>query len=276
MSIITLSTDWGRKGPSVARIKGDIYSELKEAQVVDITHDISPFDIEEAVYIIKSSYNAFPKGSIHLIGVDTEIRLHRRHIAMSVDGHYFICSDNGILALICSEYRPEKVVELEVYQDESSVSSSTKKIFSRAACHLLRWGKLEIIGRSIDRFKSPTELKPQVKENNSLIGTVIYIDHFGNVVINITKKLFDEVGKKRPFEVQARNYVFREIYRHYSEAVKDPTREDHYHGDALVRFNPSGYLEIAVYKSNPRTVGGAETLLGLRRGASVHVKFLQL
>ncbi|XCI74857.1 MAG: SAM-dependent chlorinase/fluorinase [Flavobacteriales bacterium] len=162
MDIITLSTDWGWKDLSVARIKGAIYSEMVEVQVVDITHDISPFYIEKTVYIIKNVYSAFPKESIHLIGVYTDIRLHKKYIIVPFDGYYFVCSDNGLLVLMYSEYQSEKAIALETPQDKATEDASVKIMFAKVACHLLRGSKFKVIGRSIDRFESPITFKPQI------------------------------------------------------------------------------------------------------------------
>ena len=107
MSIITLTTDFGMKDYFVAAIKGAIYTDLPDAKIVDITHNISPFNITETAYIIKNAYTHFPKGSIHIIGVDSESNQENKHIAIQLDGHYFIGTDNGIISLLTVDIRPE-------------------------------------------------------------------------------------------------------------------------------------------------------------------------
>ena len=97
MAIITLTTDFGEKDHFVGAVKGAIYSELENVKIVDISHSISPFNVPEAAYIIQNVYNSFPKGSIHLIGIDSELNQENKHIAVKLDDHYFICANNGIM-----------------------------------------------------------------------------------------------------------------------------------------------------------------------------------
>ncbi len=100
MAIITLTTDFGEKDYFVGAVKGAIYSELKDVRIVDISHSVSPVHISEAAYIIKNAYNSFPKGSIHIIGIDSEFTPENKHLAVLLDDHYFICANNGILSLL--------------------------------------------------------------------------------------------------------------------------------------------------------------------------------
>ena len=104
MHIITLTTDFGIKDHFVSAVKGAIYTQLPEARVVDISHEISPFHITEAAYIIQNAYKSFPKGSIHIIGIDSELHPENKHIAVELDDHYFICANNGLISLICLLY----------------------------------------------------------------------------------------------------------------------------------------------------------------------------
>ena len=99
MSVITLITDFGTKDHYVGSVKGALYSELNDLRIVDISHSISPFNIIEAAYIIENSYKNFPIGSIHIIGVDSEKTPEQNHLVIKLDGHYFICADNGKLRL---------------------------------------------------------------------------------------------------------------------------------------------------------------------------------
>ena len=114
MAIITLTTDFGHKDHFVGAIKGTIYRELETARIVDISHDISPFNIQECAYILKNAYKAFPEGTIHIVGVDSELTQENQHIAVLVDGHYFISANNGVISLITAEINPEKVVEIKI------------------------------------------------------------------------------------------------------------------------------------------------------------------
>ncbi|MHA7842499.1 MAG: SAM hydrolase/SAM-dependent halogenase family protein [Winogradskyella sp.] len=277
MAIITLTTDFGEKDHFAGAIKGAIYSELSEVRIVDVSHSVSPFNISEAAYIILNAYSSFPKGTIHIIGIDSELNTENKHIAVSLDDHYFICANNGIMSMICAEIAPEKIVEINIH-DKIETNFPVLDVFVKVACHVARGGTLEVIGKVINTIKPIKNLNPFVNDDkNQIIGSVIYIDNYGNVVTNIKKKFFEEVQKTREYEISARNHKFKKIYSKYSDIVnfeiEESKRNDE--GKGLVVFNSSGYLEIAVYKSNCSTVGSASTLMGLKTMDTVTVNFLK-
>ncbi|MAX70988.1 MAG: hypothetical protein CMC76_07770 [Flavobacteriaceae bacterium] len=276
MAIITLTTDFGEKDHFAGAIKGAIHSELSDINIVDISHSISPFDTSEAAYIILNAYSSFPKGTIHIIGIDSELSPENKHIAVSLDDHYFICANNGIMSMICAEIAPEKIVEINIH-DKIETSFPVLDVFVKVACHIARGGTLEVIGKVINTIKPIKNLNPFVNDdNNQIIGSVIYIDNYGNVVTNIKRKFFESVQKTRAFEISARNHKFKTIYQKYSDIVnfdiEESKRNDE--GKGMVVFNSSGHLEIAVYKSNCKTVGSASTLMGLKTMDTVTVNFL--
>src|SRR5690606_9437010 len=115
MSIITLTTDYGLKDHFVGALKGKILSEFPEATIVDISHDIDAFNISETSYIIGAAYSSFPKGTVHLIGVDIELNDHNQHIVMQWNDQYFICADNGILSILIQKIVPQKIVSINIH-----------------------------------------------------------------------------------------------------------------------------------------------------------------
>lgn len=275
MSIITLTTDFGTKDHFVGAVKGSIYNELEEAKVIDISHQITPFSITQTAYVLKNAYKNFPKGTIHIIGVDSEISVENKPIAILLDGQYFIGCDNGILSLITNEIRPEKMVEITIPDPEEYQFAILGK-FIKVACHIARGGMLEVIGMQIDSIKEIVEIQPFINsEKNQILGSVIYIDNFGNVISNVSKSVFSDVGKGRDFEIVARNYRFTKVYKRYNEVVDftippDKRQDD---GKRLALFNSANFLEIALYRSNLKTVGGASVLLGLKYRDPITVKF---
>ena len=275
MAIITLTTDFGEKDHFAGAIKGAIYSELSDTKIVDISHSVSPFNISEAAYIILNAYSSFPKGTIHIIGIDSELSPENKHIAIKLDDHYFICANNGIMSMICAEIAPEKIVEINIH-DKIETSFPVLDIFVKVACHIARGGTLEVIGKVINNIKPIKNLVPFVNdEKNQIIGSVIYIDNYGNVVTNIKRIFFENIQKTRSFEISARNHKFSRVYNKYSDIVnfdiEESRRNDE--GKGMVVFNSSDYLEIAVYKSNCSTTGSASTLMGLKTMDTVTVNF---
>lgn len=275
MSIITLTTDFGLKDHHVSSVKGSIYSELPNARVIDISHLISPFNIMQTAYIVRNAYKTFPRGTIHIIGVDAELNQNNRHIALLLDGHYFICADNGVVSLLTHDIRPEKMVEITIQNHH--FLPFTLESFVKVACHIARGGSLDVIGRSIREIKQLSEFKPTFySKTNSIKGNIIYIDNYGNSISNISQKIFQESGKGRSFEINAGGHIFKKIHRKYSDILNFSEETNAFvnrDGEALVLFNSSGFLEFAMYRSNLETYGGASTLLGLDYLQSIEVKF---
>ena len=274
MSIITLTNDYGNKDYSVSELKAKIYNEITDVRIVDISHNISPFNLTEAAYIIKSAYRHFPKGSIHIIGIESDLTPENAHIAMKFDDNYFIGADNGVFSMIIGDFKADSMVEINIHKNYNNTITAND-VFVKIATHISRDGKLEVIGKKIDSIKEIKDIKPVVSsDNNQIIGSVIYIDNYGNVVTNITQNIFDKIAKSRPFTIYARNVKFDKIFNNYSDAIdysvpKDKREED---GKKIALFNNLGYLELSIYKSNPSTVGSASTLFGLgyRDQISVH------
>lgn len=274
MSFITLTTDFGTKDHFVGAVKGAIYTQLPTAKIVDITHHISPFNITETAYILKNSYKSFPKGTVHIVGVDSELSPHNKHIALELDEHFFVCPDNGLISMIASEIQPTKIVEITIH-NRIETSFPVLDVFVNVACFIIRGGNLSIVGKEIKEFKKLIEIQAKVnREQNQISGGILYIDNYGNLITNITRKLFDEVGKGRSFTVRASRYNFTKIYNKYNEIVPaDATNISAYDGQRLALFNSAGFLEIAIYKSNLQTVGGASTLLGMEYRDTVIIDF---
>ncbi|SHH63876.1 SAM hydrolase/SAM-dependent halogenase family protein [Winogradskyella jejuensis] len=275
MPIITLTTDFGEKDHFAGAVKGAIYSELSDVRIVDVSHSISPFNIMEAAYTIQNAYSSFPEGTIHIIGIDSELSPENKHIAVKLDDHYFICANNGIMSMICQDIAPEKIVEINIH-DKIQTSFPVLDVFVKVACHIARGGTLEVIGKVINNIKPIKYLVPFVNdEKTQIIGTVIYIDNYGNVITNIKRKFFENIQKTRNYEIAARNYKFKKVYDRYGDIInfEIPEEKRNDEGKALVVFNASNYLEIAVYKSNCSTVGSASTLMGLKEMDTVTVTF---
>ena len=276
MPIITLTTDFGEKDYFAGAVKGAIYSELEDVKIVDISHSVSPFHISEAAYIIKNAYKSFPKGSIHIIGIDSELNPENKHLAVKLDEHFFICANNGILSLLAAEINPEKIVEINIH-DKVETTFPVLDIFVKVACHLARGGTLDVIGKDVKELRYLKQIEPQINnDKNQIIGHVIYVDNYGNVITNISRKLFDTVGKGREFSIKARFVTFSQIHETYSDAInfevpKDKRKEED--GKKLALFNSAGYIELAIYKSNPSTVGSASSLFGLEHRDSVTINF---
>lgn len=275
MSFITLTTDFGTKDHFVGAVKGAILSQLPDAKIIDISHEISPFNIPETAYILKNSYKSFPKGTIHIVGVDAELSADNKHIALELDNHFFVCPDNGLISMIASEIQPSKIVEINIH-DRIETSFPVLDVFVNVACFIARGGNLSVIGKEIKEFKKITEIQPKVNyQQNQIVGGVLYIDNYGNVITNISKKMFQDIGKNRNFTVRTMRLSFNKIFNKYNEITGDqPYDSSAFEGNKLALFNSAGYLEISIYRSSINTVGGASTLLGLEYRDKVTIDFI--
>ena len=275
MTIVTLTTDFGHKDYSVSVIKAALLQQIPNLSVIDISHQISPYNPSETAYVLKNSFRAFPEGTIHIIGVESEWTPENIHLAIEFEGHFFIGADNGILSMIIDDLKTTKIVEISIHKTVIS-SFPVLDVFISVAAHIARKGNLDVIGKPINQIKELTNINPVINlEGNQILGSVIYIDNYGNLITNIKKTFFNEVGKTRNFTISARSIKFKKIYNGYSEAIdfslpKNKRNED---GKKLALFNSANHLELAVYKSNPKTVGGANSLFGLDYRDPVTVKF---
>ncbi len=145
MSVITLTTDFGNKDHFVGSVKGALNNEISNVNIIDISNEISPFNIIEGAYIIENSYKNFPEGSIHIIGVDSEKTPEKKHLVIKLDGHFFICADNGIMSLVANRIKPEKIIDINIHNSSSS-SFTVLDVFVKVAAHIYRGGSINLVG----------------------------------------------------------------------------------------------------------------------------------
>lgn len=276
MAIITLTTDFGTKDHFVAAIKGRILSEVPDTTIVDISHEIAPFDIHECAYILGCAYTEFPTGTIHIIGLESEDSPENEHVLVSMNGHFFISANNGVLSLLSSSDQPQKIGKITLPNTVSSPFPELE-VFTKVACHLARGGKEEVVSRPFEGLKETKVIEPRVSNNGATItGNVIYIDHYGNVVTNITRGLFEAYRTGRSFELVARRHKLNTIFDTYTSLIDFDLPRNQRKGpsDFLALFNSSGYLELAIFKSDLNTVGGASSLIGLKKQDIITINFL--
>jgi S-adenosylmethionine hydrolase len=273
MSIITLTTDYGLKDHFVGAMKGKIVSQYEEVKIVDISHNVDQFNTSEASYIISNAFNSFPKGTVHIIGVDIELTTKNQHIAIEWNDHFFIAADNGILSMLIQKIKPQKMVAINIH-DRLLPEATDMDVFVTVAVHIAKGGSLSVIGKEIKTIKDVIELQPVIASDlNSIKGYVVYIDHFGNAVTNISKKLFLEIAKGRPYEVNFKGKKVKSIFAKYSDIETTDKQLINITGKNLAIFNEAGFLEIGIYKSNPKKSGSASSLLGLGYRDFVMINF---
>ena len=273
--VITLTSDFGQKDHYLASLKGELHRLLKHPIIVDLSHEIEPFHIAQAAFVVQNSYAHFPDGSIHILCIDDTVSPENKPIVAKLNKHYFVCANNGILSLISPKFKTDEVYEIDI-QKVPTDSFSTRVIFAQAATHLMRGGTPSVIGKKIDQINVRLPFTPRVSNDKKTItGKVIYIDNYENVITNISEELFLEIGQDRAFTIQIRNNEIKQVVRSYSEVIRfDIDKNKRMEGGKeLALFNSLGLLELAIYKSNPKHTGGASSLFGLQYLDVVSVHF---
>lgn len=272
MSIITLTTDLGLRDHFVAAIKGQIISGNPSANVIDITHQVDPFNIAQTAYYLNNVVRDFPDNTIHYIGVDSipfiqieNESKNRYPIIMRLHNQYFVGCDNGVFSLLKNYEDAEEIIRIDDFSAKFALRHPTRYIYIPAILKLLDGAKLSDLGESISKVTRAIVQQPIIEEN-LIKGAVSHIDHYGNVVVNITEKLFNEIGRKNPFTIYFKRsqYFIKTISKNYHDV---PT------GEKLAHFNENGYLEIAINKGVRGNGGGADSLLGLKVHDVVRIEF---
>jgi S-adenosylmethionine hydrolase len=258
MHIITLTSDWNENDYYVASLKGKLLSTCPEAQIIDLNHRIKPFHIAQAAFVVRNSYPHFPDHTVHIIAVNSEPEPDGPLLGARKENQYFLCADNGLLGLLGGS-EPEVVVKLRGKHMDQPGSFVSLTIFSDIACALATGTPLAELGEPTLTYDKQTPLRATIEEN-TITGSIIHIDSYQNAISNISRELFDRVGKGKPFTiyVQSKHYKINRINQRYNETGP---------GDLLAIFNSAGLLEIAIRNGN------AAGLLKLTTDSTLRVEF---
>lgn len=258
MPLLTMTTDWGLRDHYLASFKGEILSRLPTLQIIDISHEVEKFNTMQAAYIIQNSFQKFPKGTIHFIGLtgNENCTLINPFVIIQVNGHYLIGEDNGIFTLIIGGNEKE-IFRLPIEGNASKKDHCLALI--ETIKKLAEGTPLNKLGKEDSIIQESYFAQPTV-DAQTIRGTVIYIDTFGNAIVNVTKDLFDKEKRERKFLIQLRksDYDVPKISLTYEDAIV---------GEILALFNQDGFLEIALNK------GSASKLLGLKLMDPIRIEF---
>ncbi len=256
MPLITLLTDFGDADHYVASVKASIMSALPMSRIVDISHRIQQFNLPHAAFVLRSVFREFPPGTIHLVSVDGQTGGENLFIIAKIEGHLFVAMDNGLLSLI-SDQDPEMVVRLE-HGESSSGTFPARTLMVPAVIALCQGKKPEEIGKPVDGVRKMLNRNPRLTRNQ-IMGQVIHVDHYGNLITNIDWATFEKIGRNRKFILSFSREKLHDLSLTYSD--QEP-------GDCLAVFNSNGELEIAINS------GSAAELLGLQYNSPVMVDFI--
>ncbi len=253
--IITLTTDWNRNDYYIGMLTGRLLSISPNLNIVELSHKVPPFDHMHAAFVLKHSFENFPTGTIHLCLVNTENSEGKQLLLFEYRNHYLIIPDNGILGQITKDI-PKQVFSFP-FEDSSSFASLSAA--ASAVKVLISDSELNDIAVITENYIPSTQLRAAI-DDTTISGCVIFIDSYLNAITNISRDLFERVGKGRRFTiyVQSFNYRIDEIVKTYSDVDE---------GELLALFNSINLLEIAMNNDF------IAQLHALKVGSSIMVKF---
>ncbi len=262
MALITLTSDIGRQDFLSGAVKGQLLQINPKFAIVDISHELSPFNYPQAAYVCRNAIKNFPQETLHIVLVNLFDKRAGHLLLIEHKGQYIGCADNGLITMILEE-TPEKIVALSLDPSEPKNTLYCARIFAKAYQNILEGKTIEECGDPDISIEVKNPLRPLLGEK-FIEGQIIFIDNFENVIINITKEEFEEQRRGRSFKI-----VFKrdEIIEKISETYADVNESE-----KLALFNSANYLEIAINKGNAAGLFGLE---GYTEKVNMQTQYMQ-
>ena len=261
ISLVTLLTDFGETDYFVPSMKGVMLGINSQIRTVDLTHAIPAHGIEQAAFFLKSCYEFYPDGTVHVIVVDPDVGSDRRALLVSTARHFFLAPDNGVLSYILQEEGSVEVRAIENKQyrlDSAGATFDGRDLFAPSAAWLTKGQSPGSYGRLIYDYVTLPDHSPRMNEK-ILEGRILYIDHFGNAITNITTtdmETFRSVTKQECAGLAVGDVTMKGLKSYYGEGAT---------GLPEVLLNSNGHLEIFVKQ------GRAVDRCGLQVGQKVQL-----
>jgi len=240
MPLITLTSDIGQQDYLVGAVKGQLLQINPGFHIIDITHQLAPFNYPQSAYVCRNAISSFPDHTFHIVLVNLFEQKPDRMLLAFHNNQYILCADNGLLTMIL-EGKPELVIGLPLKKNETKNTLHCIQVFGKAVQDIVNGTSFMEIGEPDITIIEKNHLRPLLGET-WMEGQIIFIDNFENVIVNITREEFEAQRKGRSFKI-----VFKrdEIIDRISETYADVSE-----GEKLALFNSGGYLEIAINKGN--------------------------
>lgn len=240
MPLVTLTSDIGHQDYLVGAIKGRLLRINPEFQIIDITHNLSPFNYPQAAYVVRSAIKNFPEFTYHIVLINLfESKPDQLLFAFNRD-QYLLCADNGLMGMILEE-KPEMMIGVPFERTAIKNTLYCIDVAAKAITQLTNGAPIQTIGVPDAGYIEKNALRPLLGED-WIEGQIIFIDNFENVVVNITQEQFEQQRKGRRFRILfKRDEVIDRISGSYADVPQ---------GEKLVLFNSAGYMEIAINKGN--------------------------
>jgi len=260
MALITLTTDFGINDPYVATMKGVILSIDPGATIVDICHTIEPQNIAQAAFLLSTTYNYFPQGTIHVVVVDPGVGTERKALLLITPQAFFVAPDNGVLSYIVDEASSEieaiALTNPRFWLYPVSDTFHGRDIFAPVAAYLSLGFPPHEFGDPLSSITTVPISRPQMGEEGVLIGHILHIDHFGNLITDIKS---EDLPRGRIF-IEVRGHIIDDLSRSYEEDE-----------ELLAIMGSSGRLEVSVRTGNAakflRTKMGDEVKVGINKSS---------
>ncbi|MBK9255546.1 MAG: SAM-dependent chlorinase/fluorinase [Saprospiraceae bacterium] len=255
MQIVSLTTDFGLKDYYVAELKASVMSKKNDFMIIDISHDVNPFEIVQAAFLLNNCLPSFPENSIHIIGVNIHYKRKAEIICFTRQNHFFIGPNNGVFTLIFDDLVEDEVF---VVPENPELFSTTSSIFAHAAAYLGHGLPIHEIGPQVTLLHRRINIQPVVT-SNQIRATIIQIDHYENVIINLKKDQFEKIRDGRNFS----------LYYKQNDPITFLSKDygDVQIGEVLAFFNTAGFLEIAMNKEK------ASSILNLNINETIQINF---
>ncbi len=263
---ITLTTDYGNGSFYTSILKGELYSNIENLHIIDITHDIPLFNRPIAAFTIKNCYKHFPKGTIHIIDVFGEYSNNYTYLLLKYNGYYFLSADNGIFSLVFdNDEKIDDIYKINLTQDQIDSNFKTKDILLKIAIKIANNKNIKNDVTKVEEFTTAFNYinPPIINNNRTLIGSVIYVDNYENAIINITKEEFFEFTKDRKFVITwGSTTSTSKVSIHYFD-------EENMQSDIKILFGTThNFMEISLAST------GAASLLGLKLNTQILVNLI--
>jgi len=261
ISVVTLLTDFGARDHFVASMKGVILGINSQARIVDISHGVTPHSIEEAAFLLNSCYHYFPDGTVHVVVVDPGVGSSRRGLVVTSSRYFFLAPDNGVLSYIFQNELSVEVRSIENRQfrlDPVGATFEGRDLFAPSAAWLTRGQVPGAYGRLVTDYETIPTHPPEVHKG-ILQGRVAYVDHFGNIITNITPseiKSLQEMTKKTEMTIHVGGAIISGLKTHYDQGS---------HDSPAALINSNGLLEIFL------KVHKASEHLGVKIGENIRI-----
>jgi S-adenosylmethionine hydrolase len=254
--IITLLTDFGTEDGYVGAMKGVILNGLPDGHLIDISHDIRPFDVHQAAYVLNNYAAYYPEGTIHIVVVDPGVGTHREGLVLHSNGRYFIGPNNGVFSYIYHnvDYNAWRIKEQKLTSPVSPTFHG-RDVFAPAAVRIGRGETPESFCQPFTKLFSFIESPEQLAEGDYRLK-IIHIDHFGNLILNFTKEDWKTLGSPENIRVQINHSFVAGIKQTFGD-VKEM--------ELLITWDSQDFLQIA------QNQGNAAKLLNKNPGDTVQM-----